>query len=63
MKTAIDVENKREGDLVRQALADPDVRAYVNIMGALLGLDRERAKRVLAMVNNQLEAAPAPAGK
>lgn len=55
MKTAIDVENKREGELIKQALADPETRAYVNIIGAFITLPTDRARqRTLTMVTDKL---------
>ncbi len=55
MKVAIDVKDRREGELVRQALADPSTRAFVNIMGALLPLTARERKRVLAFATDKLD--------
>jgi hypothetical protein len=56
MKTTIDVQDRREGDLIKQALADPETRAFVNVMGAMQKIPLQRRRRVLAFVADQLEA-------
>ncbi len=51
MKTAIDVENRREGELIKLGIADPETRALVKIMGVLAELPtKERKRRVLKFV-------------
>jgi hypothetical protein len=35
MKARIEVTSKAEGERIRRAMERPDVRAFVNIMGAL----------------------------
>jgi hypothetical protein len=35
MKTVIEVDDRKESKLIRQGLADPEVRAFVKVMGAL----------------------------
>jgi hypothetical protein len=45
MKAAIEVESKKEAELIRQGLADKDVRAFVLVTGALLSLPDDRARR------------------
>lgn len=53
MKASIEVKDRKEAALIQQALADPETRAYVNVMGALLGLPNERARRrVLTYVSD-----------
>lgn len=55
MKTTVEVTNKREADLVRQALADPEARVLVNVMGALLTLPDARARlRVMSFISDRL---------
>lgn len=45
MRTPIEVTNRREAAALRRALADPTVRAFVLIMGELLALPTDRARR------------------
>lgn len=47
MKATIDVENRAEGDRIRTALTDPQTRALVNVVGALLPLRESARARVL----------------
>jgi hypothetical protein len=56
MKTSIDVKSRQEGRDIRAGLEDPQVRAFVIVMGALLQLpiDRSRA-RVLSYVIDKAE--------
>jgi hypothetical protein len=55
MKTPIDVKNRNEGQTIRRALADPQVRAFVLTMGTLLALPSDRAReRVLRFVDDRL---------
>lgn len=44
MKTSIEVEDRKEGDLIRRGLESAEVRAFVKIMGALSVLPTDRAK-------------------
>jgi len=56
MKTPIDVKDRKEGELLRRGLEDPDVRAFVKVMGSLFGLASDRArKRVLEFVVDHLD--------
>ena len=56
MKTRIDVRNKQEGRQIRCALDDPQVRAFVLVMGALIPLGSDRAReRVLRFVADRAE--------
>jgi len=56
MKTTIDVVNRREGEQIRRALEDPQVRAFVKVMGTLLALNSDRAReRVLRFVADKLD--------
>jgi len=56
MKISIDVADRQEADRIRRALADPQVRAFVNIVGALASLSSDRAReRVLRFVDDHLE--------
>ena len=45
MKTPVEVLNRREAASLQRAMADPTVRAFVLIMGALLELPSDRARR------------------
>jgi hypothetical protein len=55
MKMRIDVENKKEGELIKAGLLDPTTRALVKVMGALGELSDDRARRrVLAYVTDRL---------
>jgi hypothetical protein len=56
MKTAIDVADRKEAAQIRRALADPQVRAFVQVMGELLALPSDRAReRVLRFVDDTLD--------
>jgi hypothetical protein len=56
MKVGIDCHDRREGELIRVALADPEVRAFVKVMGVLLPLSSDRARaRVLSYVTDQMD--------
>ena len=58
MKVAIEVKNREEGNILRTALADPTVRALALVMGTLLSLPSDLARRrVLAMVLDRLDEA------
>jgi hypothetical protein len=62
MKAAIEVESKKEAELIRQGLADKDVRALVLVTGALLALPDDRARRrVLHYAADLLKIEPATA--
>jgi hypothetical protein len=51
MKATIEVSDRKEAEQIRTGLADPTVRAFVVVMGALNSLPSERAKaRVLNYV-------------
>jgi len=53
MKTTITVSNRREGEQIRAGLEDPNVRAFVKVMGILRGLPSDRARqRVLSFVTD-----------
>jgi hypothetical protein len=56
MKTSIEVADREEAEQVRRALADPQVRAFVKVMGTLLALPTDRAReRVLRFVDDTLD--------
>jgi hypothetical protein len=58
MKTTIDVATRKEGEQIRRGLADPEVRAFVKVMGELLALPSDRAReRVLRFVDDHLDEA------
>lgn len=54
MKATIDVKDRAEADRVRTALADPETRALVNVLGALLPLSERERKRALTFVADKL---------
>jgi hypothetical protein len=59
MKATIEVSDRKEADAIRAGLEDPAVRAFVVIMGALLTLPSERArKRVLQYVLDYFDENP-----
>lgn len=54
MTTRIAVKDGREAQAVRVAMADPQVRAFVVVMGTLLQLKTDAARRrVLTFVADQ----------
>jgi hypothetical protein len=54
MKTRIDVANRAEAEQIQRALADPQVRAFVLVMGTLLDLSSDRAReRVLRFLDDK----------
>ena len=56
MNVSIPVRTRNEGKDIRRALEDPEVRAFVLVMGALLPLPSDRARRrCLTFVLDQLE--------
>lgn len=56
MKTQIDVINRKEGEQIRQGLADPQVRAFVKVVAALNTLPSDRARaRVLRFVTDSFD--------
>jgi hypothetical protein len=48
------VKNKHEGELLRAGLADPTVRAFVQVMGALAPLSEGGRRRVLSFVADKM---------
>jgi hypothetical protein len=59
MKATIEVSDRKEADTIRSGLADPAVRAFVIVMGALQNLPTERARRrVLTYVQDYLDENP-----
>lgn len=56
MKTPIDVASRQEGEQIRRGLTDPQVRAFVKVMGTLMALPSDRAReRVLRFVDDKLD--------
>jgi hypothetical protein len=54
MKARIDVRNRAEAEQIRRALADPQVRAFVKVMGTLLALPSDRSReRMLRFVDDK----------
>jgi hypothetical protein len=53
MKATIQVNDKKEAELIRTGLEDAGTRAFVQVMGALMGLPSNRARvRVLKFVSD-----------
>ena len=62
MKVAIEVSTLREGDAMRLALDDPEIRALVVMKGVLLSLPNEQVQlRVLRVLVDGLPEGPAAA--
>ena len=58
MKATIEVADRKEADHIRTGLADPSVRAFVVVMGALAALPSDRARaRVLNYVRDYFDEA------
>jgi hypothetical protein len=56
VKLTLEVENREEGELIRDGLGDPIVRAFVKIMGALSRVPSDRAKaRILRYVSDKID--------
>jgi hypothetical protein len=56
MKVTIEVADRKEADAIRQGLLNPEVRAFVKVMGVLAGLPSDRAReRVLRFVDDKCE--------
>lgn len=55
MKVAIDVADRKEGELIKIGLDDPVTRALVKVMGALQALPSKRSQeRVMSFVADVL---------
>lgn len=54
MKATINVESKKEADLIKTALDDPTTRAFVQVVGALLPLSPRARQRVMDFVTDKL---------
>jgi hypothetical protein len=52
MKTTIEVKDRREGELIRSALDNPEARALIIILGALQPLDVSVQARIMDYVGN-----------
>lgn len=59
MKASIEVENRKEGDMIRKGLADPVTRALVKVMGALSGKTVATQGRILRYVKDHFDEAGA----
>lgn len=56
MKAGVEVADRKEANLIRRGLADPETRALVKTMGALLTMPTDRARaRALWFVQDQFE--------
>jgi uncharacterized protein YbgA (DUF1722 family) len=49
MKASIEVESKKDAELIRKGLEDPATRALVKVMGALSSLPSDRSRRRVMM--------------
>lgn len=63
MKASIEVESRKEADLIKTALDDPTTRAFVQVVGALLPLSQRARARVLGFVKDELDEAAERNGK
>jgi hypothetical protein len=54
MKASIEVESRKEAELIKVALEDPATRALIQIVGALAPLSERAQKRVLDHVADML---------
>lgn len=55
MRSSIEVESKKEAELIRKGLEDPATRALVKIVGVLSYLPSDRSRRrVMAHVTDYL---------
>lgn len=54
MKAYIEVENRKEANLIKLGLAEP-VRAFVKVVGALLPLSERARGRVLRFVADRVD--------
>lgn len=57
MKFGIDVKDRSEGEAVARALSDPETRAAVMVMGALMTAPASSRARVIKHVQERLDAA------
>ena len=55
MKAWIEVENRKEAELIRAGLADPEVRAFVKVMGTLHGHTPRAQRRILHFVQDHFQ--------
>jgi len=56
MRTSLKVNTRAEGVQIRLALADPQVRAFVLVMGTLFDLPTDRSReRILRFVDDKLK--------
>lgn len=55
MFTKIEVESRKEADLIRRGLEDPGTRAIVKIMGALAGQTAPAKARILRFVKDHFD--------
>lgn len=50
MKSSIDVSSRKEADAIKSGLEDPEVRAFVVVLGTLKELEPRARQRVLQNV-------------
>jgi len=56
MKATITVSDRKEADQIRAGLADPNVRAFVKVMGILRGLPSHRSQQLVLSFVSQTYA-------
>lgn len=55
MKTSVEVQSRDEARAVQAAMSNPEARAFVIVVGTLLQLESDRARRrVLLFVSDRL---------
>ncbi len=47
MKTLVEVENRKEAELIKRGLADPEVRALVKVIGALSPIRSKNMRKLV----------------
>lgn len=55
MKATVEVSDRREAEMIRSGLEDPETRAYVIITGALAFLTPRARLRVMQYVTDRLD--------
>jgi len=56
MKATIAVSDRKEAEQIRAGLADPNVRAFVKVMGVLHGLPSRRSQQLVLSFVSQTYA-------
>jgi O-methyltransferase involved in polyketide biosynthesis len=58
MNVSIPVKDKKEGEVIRRGLEDPEVRAMVVISGVMADLPQDAQARVLRFVQDRVATNP-----